>query len=276
MARPGLRGRRGARMMRAMNDHTAAIHDAALQGFSREAAAYGRGRPEYPGALGGWLSGTLQLAPGRTVADVGAGTGKFTRLVAATGARTIAVEPVAAMRAQLESLPGVQAVEGTAQALPLPDGSLDAIVCAQAFHWFAHAEVLDEFARVLRPGGRLGLVWNVRDESVDWVAAITRIITPYEGDAPRFYKGDWRRPFPHPAFGELAEARFAYEHVGPPQQVIIDRFMSVSFIAAQPQELQAKVRGELEALVATHPALRGQPVLRFPYATRAFHAARRA
>jgi SAM-dependent methyltransferase len=261
-------------MMRAMNDHTSDIHGAALHGFSREAAAYARGRPEYPAELGGWLSGTLRLAPGRTVADVGAGTGKFTRLVAATGARTIAVEPVAAMREQLGALPGVQALAGTAQDLPMADGALDAIVCAQAFHWFAGTDALDEFARVLRPGGVLGLVWNVRDESVDWVAQITRIITPYEGDAPRFYKGDWRRPFPHPTFGELAETRFAYEHVGPPQQVIIDRFMSVSFIAALPQEQQATVRAELQALVATHPDLRGRPVLRFPYATRAFHAIR--
>jgi SAM-dependent methyltransferase len=263
-------------MMRAMNDHASDIHDAALRGFSREAAAYGRGRPEYPAELGGWLAGTLRLGPGRTVADVGAGTGKFTRLVAATGARTIAVEPVAAMRAQLQALPGVEALEGTAQALPLPGASLDAVVCAQAFHWFASAEVLDEFARALRPGGRLGLVWNVRDESVDWVAQITRIITPYEGDAPRYYKGDWRRPFPHPAFTDLVETRFAYEHVGPPQQVVIDRFMSVSFIAALPLAQQAIVRAELQALVDTHPQLRGQPVLRFPYATSAFHALRRA
>jgi SAM-dependent methyltransferase len=262
-------------MMRAMTDDHHDIHDAALQGFSREAGTYGRGRPEYPAELAQWLTGTLHLGAGRTVADVGAGTGKFTRLVAATGARTIAVEPVAAMRAQLAALSGVQALDGTAQALPLPAASLDAIVCAQAFHWFARTEVLDEFARALRPGGVLGLVWNVRDESVDWVAAITRIITPYEGDAPRFYKGDWRRPFPHPAFGELAQAPFAYEHVGPPQQVIIDRFMSVSFIAALPPAQQATVRGELEALIASHPALRGQPVVRFPYSTLAFHCTRR-
>jgi SAM-dependent methyltransferase len=269
-----LRGRRADRMMRAMTGHHPDIHGAALQGFSREAATYGRGRPEYPAELAGWLASTLRLAPGCTVADVGAGTGKFTKLVAATGARTIAVEPVAAMRAQLAALAGVQAVDGTAQALPLKDASLDAIVCAQAFHWFARTEVLDEFARVLRPGGRLGLVWNVRDESVDWVARITRLITPYEGDAPRFYKGDWRRPFPHPAFTPLAQARFEYEHVGPPQQVIVDRFMSVSFIAALAPAQQALVRAGLEELIATHPALRGQATIRFPYSTLAFHCAR--
>jgi SAM-dependent methyltransferase len=259
-------------MMRAMADRDSLVHDAALQGFSREAGAYARGRPDYPAQLAGWLADTLRLRAGCTAVDVGAGTGKFTRLVAGTGARTLAVEPVAAMRARLAEVAGVQALDGTAQHLPLTDRCADAIVCAQAFHWFACTEVLDEFARVLRPGGRLGLVWNVRDESVDWVARITRLITPYEGDAPRFYKGDWRRPFPHPAFTALTQARFGYEHVGPPQQVIVDRFMSVSFIASQPPATQAAVRGALEELIATHPALRGQAVVRFPYFTLAFDA----
>ncbi len=257
-----------------MSDHAPQVHDAALHGFSREAASYARGRPEYPAELGGWLKDTLRLGPGRTVADVGAGTGKFTKLLLATGARALAIEPVAAMREQAAALPGVAALDGTAQALPVAAQSLDAIVCAQAFHWFARTEVLDEFARVLRPGGLLGLVWNVRDESVDWVAEITRLITPYEGDAPRFYKGTWRQAFPHPAFTPLQEARFAHAHVGPPGQVIIDRFMSVSFIASQPAPQQAQIRAALEHLIATHPALRGRTTISFPYQTVAMHCAR--
>ncbi len=121
--------------------------------------------------------------------DLGAGTGKFTRLLARTGARVVAVEPVDAMRAQLaEALPQVQALAGSAQSIPLANGFADALVCAQAFHWFATVEALEEMRRVLTAEGRLGLVWNVRDESLDWVAEITRIITPYEGDAPRFYR----------------------------------------------------------------------------------------
>ena len=252
------------------------MHSAARQGFEKEAGTYARGRPDYPAALADWLRGTLRLGPGRHAADVGAGTGKFTTLLAATGAEVTAVEPVDAMRAQIEArhLPTVRAVAGTAQALPLADGALDAVVCAQAFHWFASREALEEFHRVLRPGGRLGLVWNVRDESVDWVAELTAIITPYEGDAPRFYKGDWRRPFPHPGFGPLVETRLPHEHVGPPQQVIVDRFMSVSFIAALPDAQRAQVRERIEALAATHPALRGRETVRFPYTTLAFHCER--
>ena len=250
------------------------LHTAARQGYAREAASYQRGRPEYPPELVGWLTGTLGLAQEQRVADVGAGTGKFTKLLAQTGAEVIAVEPVQQMRDAMGALPGVRAVAGTAQALPLEDASLDAVACAQSFHWFASREVLDEFARVLKPGGRLLLVWNVRDESVDWVAEITKIITPFEGDAPRFYKGDWRKPFPHPAFTPLRETPFRHEHAGPASEVIIDRFMSVSFIAAQPPAENARARSLLEHLVQSHPALRGQAVVSFPYRTLVFDCTR--
>jgi SAM-dependent methyltransferase len=251
------------------------VHAAARTGYTREADTYSRGRPDYPEALDGWLRGTLLLSPGKRVADVGAGTGKFTRLLAATGADVLAVEPVDAMRAELQGMPGVVALPGTAQALPMDASALDAVACAQAFHWFAQAAALDEFARVLRPGGRLGLVWNVRDESVDWVRRITELITPCEGDAPRFHKGDWRKPFPHPAFSPLHEAAFAHAHEGPPSVVIVDRIMSVSFIASQPDSGRAAVRAALEELIATHPALRGLAMVRFPYRTLAFHCVRR-
>lgn len=251
-----------------------AIHHAAAQGFSNQADAYARGRPDYPAALDTWLKTTLQLGPGKTVVDLGAGTGKFTRLVAATGASVIAVEPVARMRAQLSAaLPAVTALEGSAEAIPLADASADAIVCAQAFHWFANAAAMAEIRRVLRPGGRLGLIWNVRDESVDWVARLTAIMTPHEGDAPRFYKGDWKRVFPADGFGPLAVASLPYEHRGPAQQVIVDRVMSVSFIAALPPAGQDAVRAQLQAVIADTPALAG-PEVAFPYRTDAYSCER--
>ena len=155
------------------------VHSAAQQGFSAEAQRYAQGRPEYPEALSDWLRDALGLRPQTVAVDLGAGTGKFTRLLARTGARVVAVEPVDAMRAQLaEALPQVQALAGSAQSIPLANGFADALVCAQAFHWFATVEALEEMRRVLTAEGRLGLVWNVRDESLDWVAEITRIITP--------------------------------------------------------------------------------------------------
>ncbi|MDF3834564.1 class I SAM-dependent methyltransferase, partial [Cupriavidus basilensis] len=235
------------------------IHHAAAQGFSSQADTYARGRPDYPAELAAWLGTELGLQAGKTVMDLGAGTGKFSRLLVATGATVIAVEPVAAMRAQFgTALPGVQALEGTAEAIPLPDASVDAVVCAQAFHWFANAAAMAEIGRVLRPGGKLGLIWNVRDESVDWVAQLTAIMTPFEGDAPRFYKGDWKTVFPAQGFGELALSSFPYQHVGPAQQVIVDRVMSVSFIASLPAAQQDAVRARLQAVIDGYPALAGK------------------
>lgn len=255
------------------------IHAAARTGFSAEAKTYARGRPGYTEELLPWLEGQLAVGPGRVVVDLGAGTGKFTRLLSRSGADVVAVEPVAQMRAQLAlDQPAVRAVEGTAEAMPLATASVDAVLCAQAFHWFANAGALAEIHRVLRPGGRLGLVWNVRDETVDWVAAITRIITPYEGDAPRFYKGDWRLPFLEgtaaACFSPPVATVFRYVHEGSIQDVIIDRFMSVSFIAALAAADRAAVAAALRELAATHPALRGRDRIAFPYRTEAYRCDR--
>ncbi|QTD47312.1 class I SAM-dependent methyltransferase [Ottowia testudinis] len=246
------------------------VHAAAQKGFTNQAGAYARGRPEYPAALDGWLRDALRLGPGRHAVDVGAGTGKFAPRLLVTGAGVVAVEPVDAMRARITPHARLRVQPGTAEATGLTTASQDAIVCAQAFHWFSSRAALDEFARVLKPGGRLGLVWNVRDESVDWVTELTRIVSPHEGDAPRFWKQNWREAFPHPAFGPLHETVFEHEHVGPPAQVIVDRFMSVSFIAALPAGEQAVVRAQIENLIATHPALRGRATVRLPYQTLAF------
>jgi len=248
-----------------------AIHDAAAQGFAAHADTYARGRPDYPAELAGWLRDTLGLAAGRRVVDLGAGTGKFTRLLVPTGASVVAVEPVAEMRAQLAArLPEVTALAGTAESMPLPDASVDAVVCAQAFHWFANHAAMREIRRVLRPGGKLGLVWNVRDESVGWVARLTAIMTPFEGDAPRFYKGDWKHVFPADGFGPLQLTRLPYTHTGAPEQVVVDRVMSVSFIASLPAAQQDAVRAQLHAVIATDPALQGRDVVSFPYSTEAY------
>ncbi|WP_191487813.1 class I SAM-dependent methyltransferase [Pseudomonas sp. FEN] len=251
------------------------VHKAAQVGFSAEAKTYAHGRPDYPAELLPWLRDSLGVVPGGQAIDLGAGTGKFTRLLAATGATVTAIEPVEAMRAELVArLPEVRALSGTAQAIPLESQFADALLCAQAFHWFAHEAALAEIHRVLKPGGRLGLVWNVRDESVDWVAAITRIITPYEGDTPRFHSGAWRQPFNGRYFSAPELSRFEYRHVGTPEEVIIDRFLSVSFIAALPVAEKAKVTEQLQALIQTHPALRGRETIAFPYRTEAYRCIR--
>jgi SAM-dependent methyltransferase len=251
------------------------VHPAALEGFSTQAQAYSRGRPDYPPALSAWLTQGLGLCAGKNAVDLGAGTGKFTPLLAQTGASVIAIEPVEAMRLQLlRALPGIAAVAATAQSLPLAGASVDAVVCAQAFHWFANRPALQEIARVLRPGGKLGLVWNVRDESVDWVAAISAIIAPYGGDTPRFHSGEWRRLFPNELFSPLQESVLSYQHRGSARAVILERVLSVSFIGALPERERAQVAAKLEALIASHPQLKDRPVIAFPYLTRAYCSTR--
>jgi SAM-dependent methyltransferase len=251
------------------------IHHSAAEGFAKQAEAYQRGRPDYPAGVQMWLQRHVGLSPDKQVADLGAGTGKFTRLLAATGATVTAVEPVAEMRAQLvAALPTVTAVAGSAEALPVADASLDAVFCAQSFHWFATPAVLAEIRRVLRPGGVLGLVWNVRDERVDWVAEIERLVRPHGADVPSFEKGDWRRVFPADGFDALDEACFPYQHVGPVGQVIIDRYRSVSFVAALPAPEQEALLASLRRLVAAHPALSGREIITFPYRTFAYSTRR--
>jgi ubiquinone/menaquinone biosynthesis C-methylase UbiE len=247
------------------------VHRVARSGFGNAAQTYTRGRPEYPPELLAWLRRTLALGPGKTAVDLGAGTGKFTKLLIQTAATVIAVEPVDAMRTEFAAaLPEVRAITGTAQAMTLPDAISGAVLCAQAFHWFAFDEALAEIHRVLKPGGKLGLVWNVRDESVDWFAAITNIIAPYEGDTPRYYKNEWRRPFKGALFSELRETHFPYQHIGSPQQVIVDRFLSVSFIAALPELAKSKVAQQLSELIASHPDLKDRSTIAFPYQTHAY------
>jgi len=251
------------------------VHRAAAEGFARGADTYARGRPGFPAAVQTWLRDELRLQPGRTVLDLGAGTGKFTVELVATGAKVFAVDPVAAMLDKLRvSAPSATALAGDAESIPVPDETCDAVVCAQSFHWFATRTALAEIRRVLKPGGALGLIWNVRDESVDWVAKLTRVIAPYEGDAPRMASGNWRRVFPAPGFGALREWRFPHGHTGPPERVIVDRVASISFIAALPPQQRARVLDEVRALIAATPTLAGAKEVTFPYVTSAHCCAR--
>src|SRR5919199_3412706 len=161
------------------------IHEAAAQGFGAAADLYERARPGYDDAAVARLAAELRLSPAALLLELGAGTGKLTRQLQDTGAGIVAVEPVAAMRSVFVSLlPGVPVVGAAAEALPLVDGRFHAVVAGQAFHWFHPDLSLREMHRVLRPRGRLGLIWNVRDESVAWVAALSRLLDAYVGDVP--------------------------------------------------------------------------------------------
>jgi SAM-dependent methyltransferase len=250
-----------------------AVHRAAADGFAAKADEYTRGRPDYPDDILGWLRESLELGPGKVVVDLGAGTGKFTAYLLKSGARVVAVEPVAQMRQKLSAaLPEVEALAGTAQAIPLPDASADALTCATAFHWFATADTMREIHRVLKPGGKLGLIWNVRDESIAWVKQLAAIVNEHEGDAPHQASGAWRRVFPFEGISPLQEVRFPHGHTGSPEDVIVNRMRTISFIAALPEEQEAKVVARVRVLIAAEPSLAGRTTVTMPYVTTAYSA----
>lgn len=249
------------------------MHRAAEQGFAQAADDYVRGRPGYPPEVRDWLTGTLGLGTGTTVLDLGAGTGKFTTLLAATGARVIAVEPVAQMREKLvRAAPDVLALNGTAEAIPLEDASVDAVVSATAFHWFATRAALAEMHRVLRPGGVLGLVWNVRDTRVEWVARLDTIVESRVEGSPRFHTGEWRRAFPFDGFTPLEERRVAHAHTGPVDDVIVNRVRSSSVMSGMAPQEWAAVERTLRRLVEEELGLGGNAVVAMPYVTAMYHA----
>lgn len=229
------------------------VNEVAAAGFGSSAATYEAGRPSYPQGVLDLFVAELGIGTGTTVVDLAAGTGKLTRLLVPTGATVVAVEPIEAMRAQLTSLlPDVEALDGTAEDIPLPDASADAVTVAQAFHWFDPQPALAEIARVLRPGGGLGLVWNERDESVAWVAELSALFDwgvkrPYE-------KGlDWAglvaasglfTPLQHRAMAHTQDVD---------ADTLVQRVLSTSYVAARPADENVELEASIRALVADFP-----------------------
>jgi SAM-dependent methyltransferase len=184
-------------------------------------------------------------------------------LLVPSKANVIAVEPVREMRAELERhVPGVVALAGTAERMPLTDRYVDAVTVGQAFHWFKQDEALREIHRVLQPGGGLALIWNARDERDPVQAALSEVIDPLEGETPRRRNRDWRSLLPESGLYERCE-RALFEHVQVvDEQGLVDRVVSMSFIAAGPQA----VRDEVEARVRAIARDAEQPI-RLPYMT---------
>lgn len=216
--------------------------------YERVASTYEASRPSYPPRAVDTLVERLAIDTDSVIADVGAGTGKFTRLLVPTGASIIAVEPVSAMRKQLaEAVPGVHVVGATAGALPFDDANLHAITVAQAFHWFATDQTVSEFSRVLRTGGGLGLIWNRRDRSTPIWQDIEAVIAPHR--PPR--DTDWREPLGTHGFTPLHQATFHRTYTVEPARVS-SRVASMSWIAGLDDGTRIDLLGEVEQIARRH------------------------
>jgi SAM-dependent methyltransferase len=219
------------------------IHPSAAIGFASAADLYERARPSYPQEAIDWLVAQTRLGPGSTVVDLGAGTGKLTRLLLPSGARVVAVEPIAEMRAHIH---GAEVLDGTAEAMPLPDGAADVVTVAQAFHWFDHDRALPEIHRVLREGGKLVIVWNMRDLDDPMQRGVEELLRPIRKEVPGQVLGAWREPLRRSSlFGPATVGEFAYEQQFTTDD-LCDRVASTSFVAALPpvdrEELLVRVR----------------------------------
>jgi SAM-dependent methyltransferase len=221
--------------------------------FDRAAEEYERARPGYPSAV----LDVLPLGEDAEVLDVGAGTGKLTRLLTQRYRRVIAVEPLDGMRVILERVvPAAESLAGSAEAIPLPDASVDGVFAGQAFHWFASGEAVAEFARVLRPGGVLALVWNEPDgerpsplpERYDAYCKELHNagMSLFEGAPP------WQEVIARGPFGEVHEAAVPHDHVLD-RAGVLDNARSVSWIASRPDGDREAVMQRLDELLTDGP-----------------------
>ena len=222
------------------------VHDAARTGYDQQADVYASVRPRYHPAL---VERFIDKYAHGVVADVGAGTGIFTSQLVEAGCVPIAIEPVASMRHAITAEhPTVTVVDGTAEDTGLDDNSVDTVVAAQAFHWFDHDAALAEIERILRPDGFVVCVWNVRDETVDWVRRYTDVVDRHAGDTPRHRTMRWREAIDgSAAFEPVDDWSIANPRPTTPQQVV-DRALSTSFIAALEPAVQIQVLDEIRQI----------------------------
>jgi ubiquinone/menaquinone biosynthesis C-methylase UbiE len=196
----------------------------------------------------------LGLREGRVVVDLAAGTGKLTRRLVPSGAHVVAVEPLAEMRAQLEAIvPGADVLAGTAEELPVGEASADAVTVGQAFHWFDPGPAAAELARVLRPGGALALVWNIRDLADPLQERINDVLRPVRRDTPSEHEQPWRAVLAaSPAFGPVEERSFEWVQRHTTAE-LLDRIASVSFVARLDPEARAALLEQVRREVADLP-----------------------
>jgi len=237
------------------------LHSVAVKGFNCQTDLYEKARPTYPSeALDYISSNILHLSheePKKEVVELGSGTGKFTRLLLAQGAHITAVEPVKGMREKFNQiLPDVPILEGSADSIPLSNSSADAVIAAQAFHWFATISAIKEIHRVLKPGGIFFCIWNLMDDSDKWASLFREEVESHEHGVPQYRHMNWRDVF------ELDEARAIYElplqekffkwyHHDCDEDILWGTALSKSYIASQTPIEQEQIKKKLHHILAT-------------------------
>lgn len=228
--------------------------------FGSQAAAYERGRPSYPPEAVDWLLAPTDDWEAHDVLDLGAGTGKLTTRLVERGLSVIAVDPIAEMLDMLRTaLPDTPALLGSAEQIPLPDNAVDAVLVAQAWHWFDPERAVAEVARVLRPGGRLGVLWNTRDERLGWVKDFGQIVG-LEHD-----RDNATVDLPEP-FTDISTHQVEWTNYITPQ-ALIDYVASRSYCITSPAEVRTRTLDEVRDLLASHPSLASSTGLAMPYIT---------
>ena len=219
--------------------------------FASVAENYERGRPEYPPAVIGALAAELGLAREARVLDLAAGTGKLTRALLAAELDVIAVEPQAALGEVLAARVGERRVrEGVAEAIPLPDSSVQAVTVADAFHWFDHGKALAEIRRVLEPGGGLAVIATVPDwGGASWAHEIGTLIAGLRPEHPHFDGPPWREAVDASGhWREVREVRVTCSQPAQPERVV-DHMISMSWVAAMPPAERAETVARMRALI---------------------------
>lgn len=222
--------------------------------FGPAAGDYEAARPSYPAEAVELLERELGVGPGARVCDLAAGTGKLTRLLVATGADVVAVEPIPGMREQLAATSaaagqGVEVLDGTAEAIPLPAASIDVVTVAQAFHWFRFDEALAEISRVLRPGGALAILFNQRDERHDWVREWNDAIEWHTRRISYYQRTDWTDVLTGGGFVGVHHDEVEWDQPMT-RELVAARIRSVSYIAEEPPEVQQEYVDRVLPLVA--------------------------
>ncbi|WP_308465425.1 class I SAM-dependent methyltransferase [Rathayibacter soli] len=230
--------------------------------FDSVAGVYEESRPGYPQEAVDWLV----PADAARVADVGAGTGKFTRLLERPGRQLVAVDPSPHMLDELRrALPTTDARLGSAEQLPLEDASVDAVTFAQSWHWVDAPAATAEVARALRPGGTLGLIWNLRDERVEWMRELG-VAMHADGDQ---FTDDVGVPQVGAPFAEPEAAQFGWASMLT-REGVLDLVRSRSYFALMTDAEQDATLDAVSAVLARHPQTAGRDFIEFPYVTVCF------